>query len=65
MKQCRELFVAKGKKFHHFVVAESDSTEMMKHVLGPSGKLRAPAIRAGSTFLVGFNPDAYTEALGL
>ena len=57
--------MAKGKEFHRFVVAESDSTEMMKHVLGPSGKLRAPAIRADSTLLVGFNPDAYTEALGL
>jgi len=32
-------------------------------MLGPSGKLRAPAIRSGDLLLVGFNADLYAEAL--
>jgi hypothetical protein len=62
---CREVYVAKGKKYHHFTVGEADAAEILRHVLGPSGKLRAPAIRFGDTLLVGFNPDAYNEALNL
>ena len=35
--------------------------ELAKLVLGPSGNLRAPAIRTGKTWLVGFNEEAYAE----
>lgn len=33
--------------------------ELLQHMLGPTGNLRAPTIRAGKTLLVGFNEDAY------
>ena len=32
-------------------------------VIGPSGKLRAPAIRKGKTLVVGFHPEAYGEVV--
>ena len=32
--------------------------------LGPSGNLRAPAIRAGKTWYIGFNEDAYAQRFG-
>ena len=32
-----------------------------KIAIGPTGNLRAPAIRTGSTWLVGFNEEAYAE----
>ena len=30
-------------------------------LLGPTGNLRAPAVRAGDTLIVGFHEDAYRE----
>lgn len=33
-------------------------------MLGPTGNLRAPTVRIGNTVVVGFNEDAYRQALG-
>ena len=33
-------------------------------VLGPSGNLRAPAIRLGKTWLVGWSETAFEEVFG-
>jgi len=40
------------------------AAELAKVVLGPSGNLRAPAIRMGKTWLIGFHEEAYTERFG-
>jgi hypothetical protein len=32
--------------------------------IGPTGNLRAPAIRTGSTWLVGFSDEAYAARFG-
>lgn len=37
-------------------VSEDDLAEML---LGPTGNLRAPTVRAQRTLVVGFNHDAY------
>lgn len=33
-------------------------------ILGRSGTLRAPAIRTGDTFIVGFHAEGYAELFG-
>ena len=33
-------------------------------MLGPTGNLRAPVVRAGKTVLVGFNDEVYGEVFG-
>jgi len=38
-----------------------DDATLLAHMLGPTGNLRAPAIRVGKTLLVGFNEDAYGQ----
>ncbi len=38
-------------------------SELLTAMLGPTGNLRAPTLRAGDTLLVGFNPDVYAEEL--
>ncbi len=38
-----------------------DAQEFAKVVIGPSGNLRAPTIRSGKTWLVGFSAEAYGE----
>ena len=62
----KKVVVAKGKKVLTFDPKETPfgSDEFAKAVLGPSGNLRAPTAKTGSTFLVGFHADAYGERFG-
>jgi hypothetical protein len=60
------VLVAKGKREVAFDLAKDPPApdELAKHVLGPSGNLRAPAIRRGKTWLVGYNEAMYDGVLG-
>ena len=58
-----KLIVAKGKKVTAFKIAAGAADEAIDAMLGPTGNLRAPTLRAGKTLLVGFNDDQYTEVL--
>jgi arsenate reductase-like glutaredoxin family protein len=62
-KAASRVIVAKGKKVAEFKPAGKAPKQVVDAMLGPTGNLRAPAIRAGKTLLVGFNPEAYTDAL--
>jgi arsenate reductase-like glutaredoxin family protein len=57
--------VAKGKKVVTFDMKREppDDETLAAHLLGPTGNLRAPTIRKGSTLLVGFSEEAYREVL--
>ena len=57
------VIVAKGKKLASFKVAGGASDEAIDAMLGPTGNLRAPTIRAGKTLLVGFNEQQYADVL--
>jgi hypothetical protein len=41
-----------------------DRARLLELLLGPSGNLRAPAVRVGRTLLVGFDEATYREVLG-
>ena len=41
-----------------------DDTTLRGLLLGPSGNLRAPALRVGRTLLVGFDEPTYRRFLG-
>ena len=60
-----DLYIAKGKKILHFdIEAERPSdSELLTLLLGRSGKLRAPAIRQGSRFIVGYNQEIFPVTL--
>lgn len=62
----RHLYVARGtKKIVHVDLAADrpPDEELLGLLLGPSGKLRAPTLRRGTTVLVGFNEDMYGDVL--
>jgi len=61
-----DIYVAKGKKVLHLdLTAERPSDdELLGLLLGRSGKLRAPAIRTGTRFVVGYNPEILESTLG-
>lgn len=58
-KAASKLIVAKGKKISEFGAADKDSKEAIEAMLGPTGNLRAPTLRAGKTVIVGFNEELY------
>jgi hypothetical protein len=41
-----------------------DRKTLLAHLLGPTGKLRAPTARKGRTLIVGFHPKTYDQILG-
>lgn len=40
-----------------------DDATLLKHLLGPRGHLRTPAVRRGKTLLVGFHDETYAASL--
>ena len=59
----RRVIVARGRKVERFDTAGEVDDEVLDRFLGRTGNLRAPTLRAGKTTLVGFNEEAWSEAL--
>ena len=62
-KAATRVVVAKGSKVAEFAPGGTAGKDVVDAMLGPTGNLRAPCIRVGKTLLVGFNADAYRDAL--
>lgn len=65
-KTAEKVIVAKGKKVVTFDMKASppDDDTLAAHLLGPTGNLKAPTLRRGTTLLVGFSDEAYKQVLG-
>lgn len=63
----RRLVAIKGKNVVEFDLVKDrpDDETLIKHLIGPTGNLRAPSIRVGDTFAVGFNEETYQKILGV
>lgn len=58
------VYATKGKKVLHLDMKTNPSDdEIAALIVGPSGNLRAPALRLGTTLLVGFDAETYTRLL--
>lgn len=44
--------------------ADFDADALQRVAIGPSGNLRAPTVRAGTTWWIGFHEAAYGELCG-
>lgn len=62
-KGASRVVVAKGKQVEEFETAGKAPKAAVDAMLGPTGNLRAPLVRAGKTVLVGFNDEAWTKNL--
>ena len=60
-----DLYVTRGVKVIHFDLLRErpDNESLLELLIGRSGKLRAPAIRAGKTMIVGFDQATYEKVL--
>lgn len=66
VKKVSQIYAAKGKKVVHFDLRKKkpDEETLKKHLLGPTGNLRAPTLRRGKTMIVGFNEELYKGIFG-
>ncbi|MCP3888082.1 MAG: hypothetical protein GY702_04300 [Desulfobulbaceae bacterium] len=55
----KKVYVASGKKTLEFDPATADKEEMLKKITGRTGNLRAPALKVGDVYYVGFNQSMY------
>lgn len=59
------MWIAKGRKIVRYDMKKDrpSNEELLGHMLGRTGKLRAPTSRIGRRLLVGYNADLLEEAL--
>ena len=51
--------MASGRKILEYVPKDADKEEMLGKVSGRTGNLRAPSLRIGDTYYIGFNQELY------
>ncbi|NTV13814.1 MAG: hypothetical protein HGA96_07810 [Desulfobulbaceae bacterium] len=51
--------VGRGAKMEVFIPSEATRSEILAKVMGRSGTLRAPTLKIGSEFLVGYVEEMY------
>lgn len=63
LRDVDELYATRGKKVVHVDLRREkpDAETLRSLLLGPSGNLRAPALRRGRTLIVGFDEATYAR----
>lgn len=66
MEGAIEVLVARGKQSLVFRPGTDEAVwkEIAEVAIGPTGNLRAPTLRLGKRWIVGFGEEAWREALG-
>ncbi len=66
LKGMTELRVGRGRKAVRFDLEQErpSDPELLGSMLGRSGKLRAPAMKIGSTLVIGYNQDLLASVFG-
>ncbi|MBU0483904.1 MAG: hypothetical protein KKB30_05255 [Proteobacteria bacterium] len=59
LSSAAKVIAARGQKVQEWQPASGTKEAILAAVIGPSGNLRAPTLRIGDVFLVGFNADLY------
>ena len=63
LHKAAKITVAKGKTVSELHPRQDEKEAILKQVMGPSGNLRAPTLRVGDAFVVGFHLDFYRQWL--
>lgn len=66
LRGTNRVVATKGKKVLDFDLKRDPPVEkvLYESLLGPTGHLRAPALRSGKVLLIGFDEDAWKDVLG-
>jgi hypothetical protein len=64
LQQANEIVVGRGKKFLSYKPSSANKEEILGQCLGRTGNLRAPALKVGKRYIIGFTEDMYAKYLG-
>ena len=64
LKTATKLIAMKGKKVAEYDTTKSLPDGALESMLGPTGNLRAPTVKVGKTYLVGFNEEVFKKVFG-
>jgi hypothetical protein len=56
-----KIVVTSGRKILEYDPAQDNKEEIIAKISGRTGNLRAPALRIGSTYYIGFNEALYAS----
>lgn len=59
LADAEKVYVTSGKKIIEFVPGDVENEELLKKATGRTGNLRAPALRRGAVFYIGYNDELY------
>jgi hypothetical protein len=59
VKSAKKIVVASGQKTLEYEPGSADKDEIIKKITGRTGNLRAPALRIGDVYYIGFNAGMY------
>ncbi|HFE66534.1 MAG TPA: hypothetical protein ENJ93_04650 [Chloroflexi bacterium] len=63
LSQAKEVYVVNGRKIQHWQPDETNKEAILAKAIGRSGNLRAPTIKIGDSYIVGFNEALYEEMM--
>ena len=60
------ICIMRGKNVFRYDLTKErpDDATLLAQMMGPTGNLRAPTVRVGSTLIVGYNEETYRRLLG-
>jgi len=63
LRHTNRVVAMKGKKVSDFNLKKDppNEKELLESILGPTGNLRAPAVRFGKTLVVGFEEETWSQ----
>ncbi len=59
LADAEKIYVTSGKKIIKFAPESADKEEVLKKATGRTGNLRAPALRRGASYYIGYNDELY------
>ena len=63
LAQADKIIATKGKRIHQWFPSAETKVEILDVVIGRSGTLRAPTIRVGESYLIGFDEKVMQELI--
>ncbi len=55
LSQAKDVYVVNGRKIQHWQPDETNKEAILAKAIGRSGNLRAPTIKVGNTYIIGFD----------
>lgn len=57
--EAEKIYVTSGKKIIEFEPESAEKEDLLKRATGRTGNLRAPTLRRGTTYYIGYNDELY------